>query len=67
MKVEKITVTAELTRHFDDDECKQLFQLLGSKKPIFGLVDQFQWMPFIVAAAYREGDFITFDLLMVSK
>ena len=67
MKVEKLTVTAEITRDSDTEEFGQLMELYRSGESVFGLVDQFSFMPFKVTRITKNGDKATFHLLMTVR
>ena len=71
MKPDRITVTVEITREVGADECDRLNDLLHSGDKVFGLVDTFSWMPFIVVGMHNwDGGgkmMATFELRMVNK
>ena len=71
MKADRITVTAEITREVGTEECGQLNDLFHSGDKIFGLVDTFCWMPFIVTGMTNwDGGgkmMATFQLRMMNK
>lgn len=67
MKLDSLSVTAQITREIDSAEYNQLITLHRSGEKIEGLVDQFPWMPFIVESVIEEGRAATFNLRMMAK
>ena len=71
MSPDRLTITAEITREVGSDECGELNDLFNTQEKVFGLVDQFSWMPFMVTGMKNwDGGgkmMATFELRMVSK
>jgi len=67
MKLDKLFVTAQITRKVDTIEYDQLIKLYRSGEKIEGLVDQFPWMPFVIDSIIEEGNAATFNLRMLAR
>jgi hypothetical protein len=67
MQPDNLRVTAEITRVIGSREERQLAKLYESGEKMYGLIDQFQWMPCIVTGRTVDTESVTYDLLMVSK
>jgi len=67
MQPDNIKISAEITRITGSEEERQLSKLRESGEKVFGLVDQFQWMPFVVVGKIVEAESATFKLRMVGK
>lgn len=70
MKIDRIRITAEITRELGSKDETELTELFRTGERVVGLVEQFSWMPFIVTGRDCSSDGasgVTFHLLMVSK
>jgi hypothetical protein len=67
MKIDTLTVHAQITLKIDSPEAIRLSSMFSSGDKVVGLVDQFPWMPFIVTKVTTERVASTFELKMVGR